>query len=820
MKLKKANLVKALNNNHTILDHALNEIPIRVFWKDLNSVYLGCNQIFAEDAGKKSPEEVVGHTDYEFWPDQAEAFRKDDSAVMSTGQSKAHFEEPQARPGGNIAWLNTTKIPLRNSEGEIYGVLGIYEDITETKEGKILLSDRKAELEQIFQALPDALVYANPDREIIHINPACTAIFGYSAEEIIGKNTEVLYMDYQAYLEQGKQRFNSAAHPINESYEVQYRRKNGEPFPGETVGTQVRNSEGKLIGFIGLIRDITERKQSEDEIANQKAFLQLVIDSDPNYIFVKNIEGRFVLINKALADDFGVSVEDIIGKLDSDFSPKEEEVEQFHSDDYDVIKNQKEKFIPEEKMTTSTGEIRWLQTIKRPIIDSNNETLVLGVCSDITERKKAEELLTYQANYDALTGLINRREFERRAERLLSTIERDKGIHALCFMDLDQFKVINDTCGHFAGDEMLRQISSEIQSKVRDSDTLARLGGDEFGILMEHCSLNDAHRVITSIHNTIKAFTFSWEEHNFKVGASMGLVPIINNSANLSSLLKQADVACYMAKDKGRNRIHVHNADDEELAQRYGEMQWVTRLNQAIKENRFCLYAQTIIPLDNSVNEHYELLIRMIGENGEIIPPGSFLPAAERYNLIDQLDTWVVENTFRSLAANPTILNKINSVSINLSGQSLTKHDSLDFIISKLNEYEIDGHKICFEITETAAITNLSMAMKFIASLKKLDCQFSLDDFGSGLSSFGYLKSLPVDYLKIDGMFVKDIVDDPIDHAMVKSINEIGQVMGMKTIAEFVENDVIKGMLKEIGVDYAQGYGIGKPFPIDELFSS
>lgn len=437
--------------------------------------------------------------------------------------------------------------------------------------------------------------------------------------------------------------------------------------------------------------------------------------------------------------------------------------------------------------------------------------------SEIKERMQAEELLSFQAGHDALTGLINRREFERRAERLLSTIQQDKDEHALCFMDLDQFKIVNDTCGHIAGDELLRQLSIVLQHEVRKRDTLARLGGDEFGVLMEHCSLEHAHRVATTLQKAIQDFQFTWEGNSFKIGVSIGLVSITEVVADLTELLKQADAACYMAKDLGRNCIHVYQSEDENMAQRHGEMQWVTRIQKVLKEDRFCLYAQAIAPLDNSQDRHYEILVRMIDEQGDIIPPGAFLPAAERYNLIEQIDRWVIENTFKTLVDNPVFLRQINFISINLSGQSLTKHDFLYFIMSQLDSSGLDGDKICFEITETAAIANLSTAIKFIATLNELGCRFALDDFGSGLSSFGYLKNFPVDYLKIDGMFVRDIVDDPIDHAMVKSINDIGHVMGMQTIAEFVENDEIKGMLREIGVNYAQGYGIAKPQSIIEI---
>jgi EAL domain-containing protein (putative c-di-GMP-specific phosphodiesterase class I) len=336
---------------------------------------------------------------------------------------------------------------------------------------------------------------------------------------------------------------------------------------------------------------------------------------------------------------------------------------------------------------------------------------------------------------------------------------------------------------------------------------------------MEHCSLDDAHRVAVSLQKAIQDYQFSWEGRSFRVGVSIGLVKITEAIPNLTELLKSADAACYMAKDLGRNRIHIYHAEDADTTLRHGEMQWVVRLNHALEEDRFCLYAQPIMPLRDGTDSHYELLIRMIGETGKIIQPGAFLPSAERYNLMSKIDRWVITKAFDSLANNPEFLEQIESCSINLSGQSVADMDFQQFVINKFKNSDFAPEKICFEITETAAITNLSTAISFITKMKVLGCQFSLDDFGSGLSSFGYLKNLEVDYLKIDGMFVRDIVDDPIDHAMVKSINEIGQVMGMKIIAEFVENDEIKGMLREIGVNYAQGYGIGKPQPFDELLS-
>jgi len=432
--------------------------------------------------------------------------------------------------------------------------------------------------------------------------------------------------------------------------------------------------------------------------------------------------------------------------------------------------------------------------------------------------KDRSKQLTYQSSHDVLTGLINRHEFERQTELLVSTLEHTSNEHALCYIDLDQFKVINDTCGHIAGDEMLRQISTVIRSSIRGRDTLARLGGDEFAILMENTSPENAFQTATKIKEAIQLHLFIWENHNYKTSVSIGLVPIKNATISFTELLSAADIACYTAKEKGRNRIQLH--EDEESNKHHGEMLWVTQIHQALENNQFCLYAQEISPLVGTNDCHYELLIRMVNEEGNLIPPNDFLPAAERYYLMQKIDRWVIETSLNLLEKSPQFLQDIGFISINLSGQSLAEIDFQNFVIDRLTTSKIPAGKICFEITETAAISNLKVAIEFITTLKKFGCRFALDDFGSGLSSFSYLKNLPVDYLKIDGMFVKDIIDDPIDLAMVKSIHEIGQVMGIHTIAEFVENDEIKGMLKAIGVNYVQGYGIHKPQPLNELIDS
>lgn len=445
----------------------------------------------------------------------------------------------------------------------------------------------------------------------------------------------------------------------------------------------------------------------------------------------------------------------------------------------------------------------------------------LGSMREVIKRYQLD--LSFQATRDPVTALVNRREFERRLNVTLNLTKTERSQHALMYLDLDQFKVVNDTCGHTAGDEYLRQLGSTLEAQLRKHDTLARLGGDEFGVLLEHCPESHAIRIAEELLETIQKFRFNWEHRTFALGASIGIVFIDEFSGGMSRVLSVADAACYAAKDAGRGRIHVYREDDSTLVRRHGEMQWVSRITEAVQQERFHLFYQLIVPVGLEETEegvHFEFLLRMEERDGKMIPPGSFLHAAERYNLMPTLDRWVTHTAFSWLASRKEQLDRLEVCTINLSGPSLGNPEFMQFVLKKFDEGEVSPGKICFEVTETAAIGNLMKATRFMSILKDRGCRFSLDDFGAGMSSFAYLKNLPVDYLKIDGAFVKDIVDDPVDFAMVKAINEMGHVMGKRTVAEFVENEAILRKLREIGVDYAQGYGIAKPRPLGEMEQS
>lgn len=433
---------------------------------------------------------------------------------------------------------------------------------------------------------------------------------------------------------------------------------------------------------------------------------------------------------------------------------------------------------------------------------------------------QATARLTYQASHDVLTGLINRREFEARLERLLQSALQQRREHVLCYMDLDQFKVINDTCGHAAGDELLRQLALLLRSNLRERDTLGRLGGDEFALLLENCSVQDALEVVDAMRADVQRFRFKWGDRVFGVGMSVGVVAITRDSGSTASLMSAADSACYLAKDRGRNQIHVYESRDSDLARHRGEMQWMTRIQRALEENRLRLSWQEIRPADGTLpsERHVELLLRMVDDDGSEILPMAFIPAAERFAIMPALDSWVIEETLRMcrryVASGPQASCQF---AVNLSGASLKDPTFRRMLLQYLEQTPELGPHLCFEITETAAIGNLEVVNEFIGAMRTFGCHFALDDFGSGLSSFGYLRNLDVDYLKIDGAFVRDIATNPIDRYMVEAIHRIGHQMGLKTVGEYVESDAALAVLRQIGVDFVQGNAIHRPAPLETL---
>ena len=568
------------------------------------------------------------------------------------------------------------------------------------------------------------------------------------------------------------------------------------------------------------MREHTQAIQEKSEELNTN--IRTLIDSTSEGIIAVDADMNCSFMNNAAETLTGWKSQEILGKnIHQLLQHSHEDKSLFHIK-YSFI----HRAIKEKQTYQGNNQVIWrknetsfpVQLSCSPFDDNHDAVGAVVVFRDITHERAISRKVDFLASHDTLTGLINRHEFENRLQQAIYNIQIERSEHVLCYIDLDQFKVVNDTCGHIAGDELLRQLGNLLQGKIRQGDTLARLGGDEFGILFLHCELEHAINNIAAIQELISDYRFSWEQKTFAVGASIGVVTINRNTRDITQALSAADTACYIAKESGRNRIHIYREDDFDVAKRYGEMEWVSRIHDAIDNNGFMLNIQKIVPVaSHSQNHHFEVLLTMRNGTAMPIPPGAFIPAAERYNLMTFIDRWVLKNTFEWLSQNRSHLDTLDLCAINLSGQTIGDPNFTAFLTDLFDEHNIPPEKICFEITETAAVANMSRASVIINELKKNGYRFSLDDFGSGMSSFSYLKNLPVDFLKIDGNFVKDIIEDPIDRAMVQAITQVAQVMNLETIAEFVEKPEIMDMLYSIGVDYAQGYAIAKPMPIENF---
>ncbi len=574
------------------------------------------------------------------------------------------------------------------------------------------------------------------------------------------------------------------------------------------------NTEKKLLAA----KKLAEEHATSAEI--QRNFSQLTLQSIIDGVITTDFSGNITSMNPMAEQLTGCSMEEANGNpISSIMNILDESTGKRIENPIENIENRSmlDEPVSAILIQNDSGIETPVEYIAAPM--KSNDSTIIGtviIIHDESVQRSLNRQLTFQATHDALTGLINRYELERKLKNILSSPPSESVHNSLCYLDLDQFKLVNDTCGHMAGDELLKQITIMLQERVRNRDSFARLGGDEFGLLLENCDVEQARSVAEDMIETVKRFNFAWDDYNFTISASIGIVDITSDIHTCAELLSRADSACYMAKESGRNSIQIYTTENDKIITQQRERHWVSKINHALEENRFQLYFQKIEPLHDQEGkfiDHGEILLRMLDEKGNIISPNMFLTAAERYNMISMIDEWVVENTIHWLSARKQKM----LVSVNLSGKSISDKSFLNLVVTKLKQYKINPELLCFEITETAAISHLTTAIHFMTVLKKLGCTFALDDFGSGLSSFSYLTSLPVDYLKIDGTFVVDIDKDPMHYAMVKSINEVGQVMGIKTIAEYAASDDIINCLKEIGIDYAQGYAVSIPAPLNSI---
>jgi diguanylate cyclase (GGDEF)-like protein/PAS domain S-box-containing protein len=583
----------------------------------------------------------------------------------------------------------------------------------------------------------------------------------------------------------------------------------------------LRDPAGAVTGCLGIALDVTVRRREAESLAQENELLQATLASIGDGVIRTDAEGRIDSMNPVAERLTGWTAEEAFGRPVAEVFQVVDEVTRT------PLSDPVRRCLDEGRVVESPGHALLLGSEGReysvrdsaaPIRDRNGEVIgAVVVFKDVTQLRGMEREMIYLASHDPLTGLLNRREFEVRLKRAIRTARAEQRLHVLLYLDLDEFKAINDTCGHLVGDEMLKQITALLRSRVRRSDTLARLGGDEFGVLLEDCPLDHARQIAEDIRRSVREFRFRWREQMFSVGVSIGFVAIDGDSGDIAQVMGAGDAACYVAKEGGKNRVHEHELDDTTIAERYGEMQWIHRIHGAFEDRRFRLYYQLVQPLAGNPSRELlcEVFLRMLDPDGKVVSPGAFIAAAERYKLIGSLDRWVVHTAFRALSeVQRREVSRPVLFAVNISAQALAEDGFLDYVGEELEKSGVDPRRVCFEITETAAISKLDSAMRFISGLKTKGCRFVLDDFGSGLSSFSYLRDLQIDYLKIDGEFVQNMLEDRVKRAMVESINQVGHALGIQTIAEWVENRPTLEVLKTLGVDYAQGYWLCRPQPL------
>ena len=671
----------------------------------------------------------------------------------------------------------------------------------------------------LFENVVDGVYIASRRGRLIAANPALVDMLGYeTAEELksIGSTT----MLYVNPVDRERVFARLEAQGFVKNFEYRLRRKDGREIVVLENSRAVYNDDGQIVAHEGTITDITERKHAETRIFEEKERAQITLQSIGDGVITTDASGHVDYINPVaqgltgwdMRSARGNSIEEIMtivnehtrATVDNPVMRCLKEGRVIALEDHSVLINANSDEVP-------------IQDSAAPIRDRIGNIIgSVMVFHDVSRETRLFRQLSYQASHDALTDLINRREFENRLAKALDALRSDtESTHALLYLDLDQFKVVNDTFGHAAGDALLKQLAEIVHGNIRSTDLLARLSGDEFGILLERCDEQQAMQIAESIRGAVEGYRFEWQDSFTTIRCSIGVVIITSEVEDVAELMSFADVACYSAKDMGRNQVHLYRGSDASL--RHEEMKWVSRISSALEEDRLELFFQPIIGIgDHNGQErgHYELLLRMRDRDGELVSPNQFIPAAERYNLMSTLDRWVIRESLSKLADRSSDGQARYTIAINLSGTSLSEDRFLDDLIKELEKQKLPKGAICFEITETAAISNLSRVVHFMQTLKALGCKFSLDDFGSGLSSFTYLKNLPVDYLKIDGHFIRNVAEDSVDESMVKAIREVGHAMGIETIAERVETKQVLEKLGSLGVEFAQGFYIARPVSV------
>ncbi|HEY6482802.1 MAG TPA: EAL domain-containing protein [Steroidobacteraceae bacterium] len=658
---------------------------------------------------------------------------------------------------------------------------------------------------------------------ILYANRQFASLVGVDRVELVGRRLGDLVPPEYAELVNENIRRRFAGEPAAERYEIDMVGLQGQLSRLEITSALVdyEGSAALLITGVEIIPTQTVpalRLPAEAAAPAGASVHRLALDSLAEAIIATDAAGHINYMNPAAErvtgssaeQSLGKTLEDIVGFVDeTDRRLLSDPVRQALTSGAPVNLSRRALLL-----SRSNGTERSIELSASPIRSEAKELVGAAVLlHDVTELRGLARQMSYQATHDALTGLVNRREFEGRLEEAIESGHRGDGQHVLCYLDLDRFKVVNDTSGHLAGDSMLREVAKVLRDAVRDSDTVARLGGDEFGVLLIGCPLEKARQIADDVCRAVGDYRFVWKDRIFNIGVSVGLIEISRESGTLEELFAAADSACYVAKKQGSGRVAVYSARDEALARHTGEIQWLQKLQSALKESRFQLYHQPIVAAcgHDGTGPAMEVLVRLRDDTGHEVLPGEFIRAAERYRLMSLVDRWVVQTTLAALARGAIPIPAHRSVAINISGQTLADTQFLEFVVECLDSTGVTPSQVCFEITETAAVANLDHAKRFVGVLHGMGCQFALDDFGSGVGSFSNLKNLPMDYLKIDGSFMRNLAHDSVNQAMVTAMIKLARTLNFKVIAEQVEDEAALETVRRMGVDYVQGFAVGRP---------
>ena len=655
---------------------------------------------------------------------------------------------------------------------------------------------------------------------ILYANRQFASLVGVDRVDLVGRKLADLVPPEYADLVADNVRRRMAGEAAAERYEIDMVGLQGQVSRLEITSNVVEYDKGNALLITG-VEILPTQTSPALRLNGEGAEPQLLaLQSLAEAIIATEKDGRINFMNPAAEQLTGSSAAEATGKLLEDIVSLVDESDRRRLSDpvHQALTSGAPVNLSRRALLLSrnNGAERSIEVSASPIRDSNKELVgAVVLLHDVSELRGLARQMSYQATHDALTGLVNRHEFERRLEEAIERGHRGDGQHVLCYLDLDHFKVVNDTSGHLAGDSMLREVAKLLRDAVRDSDTVARLGGDEFGTLLIGCPLDKARQIAEDLTRAVGDYRFVWKDRIFNIGVSIGLVEISRESGTLEELLAAADTACYVAKKQGSGRVAVYSARDEALARHTGEIQWLQRLQGALKENRFHLYHQVIVPAHGEDGgPALEVLVRLRDETGEELPPSEFMRAAERYRLMGLVDRWVVQTTLAALGRGALPVPAGRSVAINISGQTLDDVQFLEFVVECLDSTGVLPGQVCFEISESAVLANLEHARRFVGVLHGMGCQFALDDFGSGVGSFSSLKNLPLDYLKIDGSFTRNLARDSVNQAMVTAMIKLARTLNFKVIAEQLEDTAALDAARRMGVDYLQGYAVGRPQPL------